>query len=85
MGKKCLIDRSKNSLSNVLSHATELQIQRGEGAYLIDYKNKRYLDFGAGIAVNSTGIVIQALLKQFKISPPNFFTVVLVWFTMIKI
>lgn len=53
--KPNLIERSSTALSNVLSHATLLQIERGEGCYLIDYQGHRFLDFGAGIAVNSTG------------------------------
>ncbi|RAP23054.1 aspartate aminotransferase family protein [Candidatus Marinamargulisbacteria bacterium SCGC AG-343-K17] len=63
-----LIERSNASLSNVLSHATQLQIERGEGSYLIDYQGHRYLDFGAGIAVNSTGhchpTVVNAIQQQ---------------------
>ena len=55
MKKPNLVARSKTCLSNVLSHATELEIKRGEGSYLIDYNDQRYLDFGAGIAVNATG------------------------------
>ncbi|MGA0241649.1 MAG: aspartate aminotransferase family protein [Candidatus Marinamargulisbacteria bacterium] len=50
-----LVSRAKKCLSNVLSHATELEIERGEGTYLIDRYQQRYLDLGAGIAVNSTG------------------------------
>lgn len=66
--KPNLIERSNAALSNVLSHATQLQIERGEGAYLIDYQGKKYLDFGAGIAVNSTGHchpqVVKAIQEQ---------------------
>ena len=65
-----LVNRSKLSLSNVLSHATQLEIERGEGSFLIDYNQKRYLDFGAGIAVNSTGHchpeVVTAIQDQSK-------------------
>ena len=32
-----------------------VEIEKGEGAYLIDKKGKRYLDFLSGIAVNSLG------------------------------
>jgi 4-aminobutyrate aminotransferase-like enzyme len=55
MNEHDLVDRSTIALSNVLGHATQLQIKHGKGAYLTDYNNKDYLDFGAGIAVNSTG------------------------------
>lgn len=66
--KPNLIERSGTSLSNVLSHATQLEVERGEGCYLIDYQGQRYMDFGAGIAVNSTGHchpqVVSAIQKQ---------------------
>lgn len=32
-----------------------IQIERGEGVYLYDTEGKKYLDFGAGIAVNALG------------------------------
>ena len=68
MNEHDLIKRSKESLSNVLSHATQLQIEKAEGSYLIDYDNNAYLDFGAGIAVNSTGHchpkVVKAIQEQ---------------------
>lgn len=47
--------RAKQCLSNVLSHATELVVSHGDGVYLVDERGQRYLDLGAGIAVNSTG------------------------------
>ena len=47
---------------------TKLAFDRGEGAYLFDTEGKRYLDFAAGIAVNSLGHchphVVDALTKQ---------------------
>ena len=55
MNNKHLVKRSKSCLSNVLGHATQLEIERGDGCYLIDYSGSKYLDFGAGIAVNATG------------------------------
>lgn len=33
----------------------DVQMQRGEGVYLFDTEEKRYLDFAAGIAVNALG------------------------------
>ena len=50
-----LVKRSKSCLSNVLGHATELEIDHGKGSYLYAYDGNKYLDFGAGIAVNATG------------------------------
>ena len=55
MSKKNLVKRSKSCLSNVLGHATELEIDYGKGCYLYAYDGNKYLDFGAGIAVNATG------------------------------
>ena len=34
---------------------TDIAFVRGEGSYLFDEQDKRYLDFGAGIAVNAFG------------------------------
>ncbi len=34
---------------------TPVAFERGEGAYLFDTEGRRYLDFGAGIAVNALG------------------------------
>jgi 4-aminobutyrate aminotransferase len=42
-------------LSPVLLQATPVQAARGEGAYLYDTADRRYLDFTAGIGVTSTG------------------------------
>ncbi|MCC7260256.1 MAG: aspartate aminotransferase family protein [Alphaproteobacteria bacterium] len=47
---------------------TEFAIERGEGVYLFDTEGKKYLDFAAGIAVNSLGHchphLVAALQKQ---------------------
>ena len=68
MAKHNLLHRSTTALSKVLGHATQLQIKHGNGSYLTDYNNQRYLDFGAGIAVNSTGHchpqVVKAIQQQ---------------------
>lgn len=42
-------------LSPVWTHLTHIQPVRGEGVYLYDAAEKRYLDFTAGIGVVSTG------------------------------
>ena len=55
MTESNLFKRSKQCLSNVLGHATKLEIEKGKGSYLIDFNGNHYLDFGAGIAVNATG------------------------------
>ena len=67
MKKPNLLERSNSSLSNVLGHATQLQVERGEGVHLIDYDGNRYLDFGAGIAVNSTGHCHPSIVHAIKI------------------
>ncbi len=46
---------AKQLLSPVLSCYHNLDISHGEGLYLVDTQNQRYLDFGSGIAVTSTG------------------------------
>lgn len=46
----------------------ELSVERGQGPYLFDTEGRRYLDFAAGIAVNSLGHahphLVSALAKQ---------------------
>lgn len=43
-----------------------IQMERGEGVYLYDKHNKKYLDFAAGIAVNSLGHGNQHLINAIK-------------------
>ncbi len=55
-------------LSPVWTHYTSIIPTHGEGAYLFDQDNKRYLDFTCGIAVTNTGHchpkVVEAIRKQ---------------------
>src|SRR6201747_688287 len=55
-------------LSPVLKQATPVLASRGEGVYLFDAENRRYLDFTAGIGVTSTGHchprVVEAAQRQ---------------------
>lgn len=41
----------------------DVAFERGEGAYLFDTEGRRYLDFGAGIAVTSLGHAHPALVR----------------------
>jgi acetylornithine/N-succinyldiaminopimelate aminotransferase len=47
---------------------TEFAFERGEGVYLFTTEGRRYLDFGAGVAVNSLGHahprLVEALTRQ---------------------
>ena len=47
---------------------TDLSFERGEGVWLLGRDGERYLDFGAGIAVNALGHahphLVQALTEQ---------------------
>ncbi len=55
-------------LSPVLKQATPVRAARGEGVYLYDTEDRRYLDFTAGIGVTSTGHchprVVEAAQRQ---------------------
>lgn len=42
-------------LSPVWTHLTDINVVRGEGAYLYDEDNNQYLDFTSGIGVTNTG------------------------------
>ncbi|MDR1997312.1 MAG: aminotransferase class III-fold pyridoxal phosphate-dependent enzyme [Candidatus Margulisbacteria bacterium] len=65
-----LVERSDRVLSRVLSHFTELEIERGSGSYLYGLDGKAYLDFASGIAVTGTGHchpeVVRAAMEQLK-------------------
>jgi 4-aminobutyrate aminotransferase len=56
------------ALSQVLKQATGVVAARGEGVYLYDEDDRRYLDFTAGIGVTSTGHchprVVEAAQRQ---------------------
>lgn len=62
----------KNSISPVLPvyNRAKLQFSHGKGVYLYSTDGKKYLDFAAGIAVNSLGHahphVVKALTEQAK-------------------
>lgn len=44
----------------------DIEFKDGEGAYLIDINNKKYLDFGSGIAVNCLGYKNQKLVSKIQ-------------------
>ncbi len=56
------------NLSNVWTKLTDLEIASGEGSWVTTTRGERYLDFVAGIAVNSTGHshpkVVEAVANQ---------------------
>ncbi|MGH9110898.1 MAG: hypothetical protein ACRDZN_01135, partial [Acidimicrobiales bacterium] len=47
--------RDHDALAGVLPRYYDVVAQRGEGSWLVDVEGRRFLDLGAGIAVNSTG------------------------------
>jgi 4-aminobutyrate aminotransferase len=47
--------RDHEALAGVLPRYYDVVAERGEGSWLIDVDGRRYLDLGAGIAVNTTG------------------------------
>jgi 4-aminobutyrate aminotransferase len=57
-----------SNLSNVWFKVTDLQVVRGQGCRVTTVDGDEYLDFAAGIAVNSTGHshprVVQAIAEQ---------------------
>jgi acetylornithine/N-succinyldiaminopimelate aminotransferase len=58
-----------NAVMSTYGHPT-VSFEKGEGAYLFDTEGRRYLDFAAGIAVNSLGHshphLVAALTEQGK-------------------
>lgn len=55
-----------NNLSAIWSRLTDLEIEKGEGAYVYDTSGKRYLDFTSGIAVTSTGHCHPRIVETLK-------------------
>lgn len=52
---KAWLARDESALAAVLPRYYDLVVTHGEGSWLVDVEGRRYLDLGAGIAVNSTG------------------------------
>ena len=60
------------NLSPLLKQATPVVVARGEGVYLYDEDDRRYLDFTAGIGVTSTGHChprVVATMQRFARNP----------------
>jgi 4-aminobutyrate aminotransferase len=59
---------SKENLSPVWARAFDIDVERGEGIYLIDKAGRRYMDFTCGIGVTNTGHthprVVKAIQEQ---------------------
>jgi 4-aminobutyrate aminotransferase len=62
------LDRDATALAGVLPRYYDVVVDRGEGSWLVDVDGRRYLDLGAGIAVNNTGHchphVVEAIVAQ---------------------
>jgi 4-aminobutyrate aminotransferase len=60
--------RDHDALAGVLPRYYDVVAERGEGSWLVDVDGRRYLDLGAGIAVNTTGHghprVVDAITEQ---------------------
>lgn len=59
---------TRATISPLLQRSSEMRAIRGEGVYLFDEDERRYLDFTAGIGVVSTGHchprVVEAVQRQ---------------------
>jgi acetylornithine/N-succinyldiaminopimelate aminotransferase len=62
-------DRFGNAMMRTLA-TPKIMLERGEGCYVWDIDGKKYLDFLAGIAVNSLGhahpVLVEAVTRQAK-------------------
>jgi 4-aminobutyrate aminotransferase len=60
--------RDHDALAGVLPRYYDLVAERGEGSWIVDVEGRRFLDLGAGIAVNATGhchpTVVNAVVDQ---------------------
>lgn len=59
------LSRANDILINVYKY-WPVQFAKGKGVYLIDTEGKKYLDFGAGIAVSSLGHAHPKMVKAIK-------------------
>ena len=63
-----IIKRDKKVISPSLTRESDFVFNKGKGCYVWDADNKKYLDFAAGIAVNSLGYgnkdILNAVKKQ---------------------
>lgn len=65
MSDTSFLDRANDILINVYGF-WPVQFAKGKGVYLYDTEGKKYLDFGAGIAVNNLGYAHPAYTKAIK-------------------
>lgn len=65
MSDTSFLDRANDILINVYGF-WPVQFARGKGVYLYDTDGKKYLDFGAGIAVNNLGYAHPTYTKAIK-------------------
>jgi 4-aminobutyrate aminotransferase len=60
--------RDHDALAGVLPRYYDVVAERGEGSWIVDVEGRRFLDLGAGIAVNTTGHchprVVEAITAQ---------------------
>jgi 4-aminobutyrate aminotransferase len=60
--------RDHEALAGVLPRYYDIVAERGEGSWIVDVEGRRFLDLGAGIAVNATGhchpAVVEAVVDQ---------------------
>ncbi|HEY6698867.1 MAG TPA: aminotransferase class III-fold pyridoxal phosphate-dependent enzyme, partial [Acidimicrobiales bacterium] len=60
--------RDHDALAGVLPRYYDVVADRGEGSWIVDVEGRRFLDLGAGIAVNATGhchpSVVDAVVDQ---------------------
>jgi 4-aminobutyrate aminotransferase len=60
--------RDHEALAGVLPRYYDVVAERGEGTWIVDVEGRRFLDLGAGIAVNTTGHchprVVEAIAEQ---------------------
>jgi 4-aminobutyrate aminotransferase len=60
--------RDHDALAGVLPRYYDVVAERAEGSWIVDVEGRRYLDLGAGIAVNATGHchprVVEAIVDQ---------------------
>ncbi len=65
MADAAFLERANDILINVYGF-WPVQFEKGKGVYLYDTEKKKYLDFGAGIAVNNLGYNHPAYTKALK-------------------
>ena len=62
-----VVDIYKKYQAQTFPYPSLLEIEKAKGSYIFDNKNKKYLDFVAGVSATSVGHSNQKILNQLRL------------------